>query len=96
MFGSGKKTATLGFKEMPKVFVADSPQSVKLMLDVIFDKVKPPDIPHQWFMTAIKHVPRNTKVEVIELQVDNGLAKVKILEGEHQGYEGWVPSPFLQ
>jgi len=92
MFGFGKKQAKLAFKDAQKIFIAKTPEDAKNMCGFIAGEWEPND---PQFIYNIKVVPKDIKVEVIQLLIENGLAQVKILEGEHVGLVGWVPSAFV-
>ncbi len=93
MLGFGKKQATLAFKDAEKIFIARTPEAAKNMCGFIAGEWQPSNDPQ--FIYSIKVVPKDIKVEVIQLLIENGLAHVRILEGEHKGLEGWVPSAFV-
>jgi len=94
MFGFGNKQATLACKGLPELFVVVSEGVCKAFCGVMGGELKMSDYPQ--LIMAVKYVPNGTKIEVIQLQVDKALAHIKILEGEHKNYEGWVPSFFVK
>ncbi len=93
MFGFGKKQATLACKDLPELFVAESPEVAKVFCGIMGGALKMCDYPQ--IIYAVKYVPKDTKIEVIQLQLEKGLAHIRILEGTHKDYEGWVPAFFV-